>query len=1100
MRKVYILFVLATVVFLSNSGLHPSGNTNAPGDSFCGNCHSGNGGSLDGEISISGLPNTIMPSTTYQLTVTISNPAMNASKAGFQILALNQNNSNTGVFTNNSASSALRVQGSRTYLGHNPAVLFNGSNALTWTTDWTSPAGSSGDIITVYGSSVIANGSGSNSGDRSVFTTTSGSIPGGGSPLSLIVSADAGTLCSGTNDGQATAIPSGGQMPYSYAWDNGETTMQAIALSGGPHSVTVTDGTNTTANGNITISSPAPLIVTNAGQEDVTCFGGQDGFAQINTSGGTPSYTYEWSDGGSGANRFDLFTGIYQVSVTDFNDCLEIISFTIGQPDEIEVIDVITNVSCYGGSNGSIVLNTSGGTGTLLYNWDNGSTNKDQFGLPTGLYNLTITDDNNCSKELQYQVFEPSTPLFIDVVFAINVTCFGDSDGISSLTPSGGTGAYTFDWSDGGTGSDRNDLSAGDYTVTLSDANNCEETTFVNIGTPTAITIDSVMAIPASCQGANDGALEVSSLGGVGNRNYLWSNGSTQSILTNVTSGSYIVTVTDDNNCQEVRSFTLNALNAATLSVDLSINTSCNGSSDGLASVNLTNGVGYTTMWSNGIVGDTVQGLVAGIYTAQASDTSGCISNILTFEINQPDSIKTDSVILNMPFCFGDTTGNLMIFPVGGSGLYAYNWSNGDSLNSIVNLDAGIYSVIITDENLCSAVDTFALSEPAALVIDSTYVLDLLCNGDSSGYVEILASGGTGDLTYNWSNGDSSEIISMVPSGNYIVEILDANQCSLSDSFIVLEPQNLTLSSTVTNESNQGLADGSITLYVSGGTEGYMYLWNTGAITDSIGGLLPSNYIVTVTDTNGCMITKKFTVQSGSCALSAEFTTTDVSCFDGTNGSIILDITDNIGDLTIIISGGQTDILNLTAGIYDITVTDSAMCSFNLSGIEITQPAEISIIVDNINGSDATSNGEISITPSGGVSPYSYVWKDINSNDVSNLEDLAGMPAGIYFLIITDSNGCTFSLDDLEIPMISSVSESVNSIKVYPSPVTTTLFVQSSFIIEKAELFNINGIILRKIEPKTSFFQIDVNSLNFGLYFLKIESMDGSILTKIIVE
>lgn len=1100
MRRVYILFVLATVVFLSNSGLHPSGNTNAPGDSFCGNCHSGNGGSINGDVNISGLPSSIMPSTTYQLTVTVTNPAMNASKAGFQILALNQNNMNSGSFTNNSANSALRTQGSRIYLGHNPAPNFNGNASLTWTTDWTSPVGANGDVITIYGSSVIANGNGSNNGDRSVFTTTSGSISGGSAPLALTVTADAGTSCSDSNDGIATANPSGGQTPYMYSWDNGESSMQATGLSGGNHDVTVTDGSNNSIVGSVFINSPSVVTITNSGKEDVSCYQGQDGVAQFTASGGTSGYTYSWSDGGSGSNRSNLFAGFYQVTATDNNGCTATSSVTINEPNEIIAAEVVSNISCSGQSDGSILINANGGTGQLIYNWSNGSSMQNQFDLPAGPYGVTITDDNNCTAFYNYLITQPS-PINITVDNTTDVSCQNTTDGTASLSGNGGTGTYSYTWSDGGSGANRSDLAAGVIAVTISDANGCEANTTLSIGTPPLILIDSVGATPASCLGAMNGSLEVTSSGGSGDKTYLWSNGSMDSLISDISAGSYTVTVTDAQGCNEQKTLTLGAQNTASLSITNTTNVSCSGGNNGSATLNLTNGTGYEINWSTGQTGESITNLPVGTYTALAADTAGCQSNPITVEITEPSPISNDSLSIVQPLCFGNMNGSLYTNYMGGTGALNYQWSNGQSSSSLQNINAGQYTVTITDQNQCKQLDTFIVLQPPAITVDSTIELDLLCFNDSSGLIEVFASGGTGTLGYQWTTGQSSNTISNLPAGNYALSIEDSNMCLITRQFGITEPLAIAINQTIVNESTQGAEDGSIKLNVTGGTPSYIYLWSNGDTTDSIGGLTPGQYIVTVTDNNGCTQEEAYTISRGDCILSATAATTDVSCSGGMDGSIIIDVSDNLGDVTITVSGGFTDLSSLPAGAYDLTVMDTAGCSFTISDITITEPSALFVNVVDVKASGGT-NGAIDITPAGGIMPYTYSWVNDEGIEVSTSQDLENLPPGNYTLTLTDSNACTFTLGPIEIifDMVAVNDAEDFYLEIYPSPASELLTISADQTISKVELYTSEGRLAVQKHPITKAFNLDISDQTNGFYILKVYNENKAYSKKIFIE
>jgi hypothetical protein len=1021
MKKIYLLFVLASIAFISNSSLHPSGNTGAPGDSFCGNCHTGSGGALNGEVMISGLPATIQPSTTYSITITVTNPALNASRAGFQILALDDSNNNVGTFSNWPTNAELRMQSGRSYLGHKPAQFFNGQNEVTWTADWTSPASGSGNI-TIYGSSVIANGAGGNSGDRAVLTNVSGTFSGGGNPLTLTVTEDKPTSCFDSSDGWATANPSGGTSPYSYLWDTGETSQQAIFLDSGTHSVTVTDAANNTASEQVLINSPTEIIVTIENQSDALCFGDKSGTASISANGGTPNYTYEWSDGGIGAVRDDLFAGSYTVTVRDQNGCEKDQVITIGQPDVLEAFEIIEDVSCSGGMDGSISITPTGGDQNYSYQWSNGSGNQNLTNIPSGSYELTLTDGNNCSETFEYMVDEP-----------------------------------------------------------------------------TSIVIDSITAQPASCGGVSDGSLTVAGSGGTGQLNYIWSNGDITPTANNLSTGSHSVTVTDQNNCSTSRELILGALSNASLLLESTTNNNCFGDSIGTASVTISNGTDYNISWSNGDTGPSITNLPADTFTVIATNPSGCNTNELEVIITQPPAISINQIDLTPPSCFGDMDGTISVMGSGGTGELMYIWSNGTMGTTNDKLVAGTYSIEITDENQCSYIENITLDQPLALSLDSSFVIDLLCYDDNTGEINIMVSGGTGNLNYLWNNGDTTQVITNLPSGEYYITTTDEKGCNRIDTFSVFSPDPLTILAQVENESESGLNDGSIVLIISGGTPGYTITWNTGETTDSLNNLAPGNYTVEIIDANGCITNRTYAVSSADCTINATATPSDASCFGYNDGSISVDVTGNIGDYEIIVNP-PLPIDSLTAGTYAIEVTDTAGCSFIIEELIVNEPQLLVLSIDSISPSDDTNNGSIQITASGGTLPFTYSWTNSDGDEISHEKDLINVGPGTYLLTIIDANGCMLSSDELVVTFISSTMENIDSdIQIFPNPVSSALHIDYSEALELIELITLEGQIVKSIPTQESNISFDISELNEGLYLLKVTTHNARMTQKIYI-
>ncbi|MBK8700093.1 MAG: hypothetical protein IPN29_11415 [Saprospiraceae bacterium] len=320
------LVLVAVLLLIASSSSHPTSNggyTGAPGDGVCAQCHSGTNPALDGEITIDGVPATITAGQLYNVTVTVSNPNLAANRAGFQIVALNNSNTNAGNFTNPSVASSIKTSAGKKYFGHAPAVPFSGNTMLTWTVDWTAPASGSG-LITFYGGSVIANGNSGSSGDRFVITQSSGTLSGSSTPLSVSLTDVTNVSCNGGFDGSATAQPSGGSPNYNYAWNNGETTATASNLPAGLARVTVTDNVGATSTASVNITQPGLIVVNVINTQSPTCFNSGNGSIIVNATGGVGGFFYDWSNGFSGASIGGLSGGTYEVTVTDNNNCTSV--------------------------------------------------------------------------------------------------------------------------------------------------------------------------------------------------------------------------------------------------------------------------------------------------------------------------------------------------------------------------------------------------------------------------------------------------------------------------------------------------------------------------------------------------------------------------------------------------------------------------------------------------------------------------------------------------------------------------------------------------------------------------------------------------------
>ena len=308
------------------------------------------------------------------------------------------------------------------------------------------------------------------------------------------IPASTNILCNGGNNGDATVNANGGTPGYSYSWSPvGGTGTLASGLQAGNYTVTVTDANGCTSTAAVTITEPPLLTFSPNPVTDVACNGGNDGAASVTIAGGSPGYTYAWSpSGGTGANATSLTAGNYTVTATDANGCTVSSTFLISEPTLLSPLASSTDALCSGANNGTASVATNGGTPGYTYSWTpSGGTGANATGLGAGVYQVVVTDANGCTASATAIISEPSV-LVLNVAGTSDVSCFNGADGTGSVTPTGGTANYSYAWSpSGGTGSSANGLSAGSYTVTVTDQNGCTAQVPLTINQPTQLTVQS---------------------------------------------------------------------------------------------------------------------------------------------------------------------------------------------------------------------------------------------------------------------------------------------------------------------------------------------------------------------------------------------------------------------------------------------------------------------------------------------------------------------------------------------------------------------------------------------------------------------------------
>ena len=843
----------------------------------------------------------------------------------------------------------------------------------------------------------------------------------------LLVSASSDTVlcgynvtCSGANNGNATAHPVGGCMPYTYLWSNGQTAQTITGLAAGIYSVTLTDGLGNTATTSITLTEPAPLAVdsltspVNSGGWNVNCANTNSGIINLALSGGADcvDYNYVWT----GPNGFTattenlnfVYAGTYYVTITDVNGCTITDSITLTEPLllEVTIINQI-NVSCSGISDGSATVAVSGGAGGYQYLWSNGETSLTADSLSAGIYFVSVTDNNGCIATTNVTISSPN-PLIANATVSSDyngqdVSCSGDADGIAEVLVSGGTPGYTYLWSTGATDDFATDLTAGTYFVTATDTNGCNTTVSVTLVDPPLLTADVISIITPSCNGAANGSATVQAAGGTPGYFYNWSNTQTGATATGLVAGTYTVTVSDTNGCNVIVTIVINQpqpLEIASSDIDVT-DVSCNGGNNGAIDITPSGGnAPYSYSWNNGETTEDIAGLVAGIYSITLSDSLGCDTTI-SIVVNEPAVLVATISSTTNPSCNGNNNGTATVDVTGGTAPYTYLWVNGQTTATATNLAEGIYDVTVTDANNCTTTTQAVLVNPVTLTVSA----DVTCFGAGNGVVTATPAGGSAPYTYLWSNGQTGAVVANLFAGTYIVTATDANGCSATDTVQVVNPPQLTaIISNTSSVSCAGVANGSATVNVTGGTAPYTYSWSNGQTTQTATGLAFGIHQVTVVDANSCSQTVFADITEPPSLTASVNTILNVTCNNGSNRAGFIDVIGGTAPYTYVWSNGATseDLNGVGAGEYTVQITDASGCDTSLS-LVITQPtAMLANIYNQINvGCAGGATGSASINVSGGIPGYTYVWD--NGQTTATATNLS---AGLHSVTIRDANNC----------------------------------------------------------------------------------------------
>jgi len=707
------------------------------------------------------------------------------------------------------------------------------------------------------------------------------------------------------------------------------------------------------------------------------CFGLSTGSIAMSISGGPAPYVWSWTKSGGGTGNgtgtliSNLATGTYTVNVTAENGtgCGKSFIATINENPQITVSSSKTNLLCNSGASGSINLSVSGGSPAYTYLWTGGATTQNRTGLAADTYNVTITDSKGCTQAAPAITLSQPDAIVITTPTVTSLKCNGNPTGAITLAVNGGTGSYTYAWADGPATQNRANLAAGTYSVTVTDANSCRQTSAgIPVTQPAAFSA-SASADPITSNGGTT-TLTVSKTGGTGPFQYKLNGGDYQAgntFTVTASSSAYLITVKDANDC--IATTTLLVTQPGALSISTVItNVGCPGNSDGKIDMTITGGdAPFAWSWSKSGGGSSsgsgasspasITGLAAGTYTVTVTASAGAGSS-KTFAVTvNANSLLTATATPTHPVCNGALTGSISLSVTGGTPAYEYDWSSGSHDQNLTGLAAGNYSVTVRDNKGCTATVSTTLTQPAVIAITPT-VVPVDCKGNSTGEISLAVSGGTGPYTYAWTDGSAINPRTNLSAGTYTVTVTDSKSCTRTQGFAVTQPDAvLSLSATKVDVACNGNSTGSIDLTPEGGTTAYTYNWGSGVATQDRTDLAAGTYSVTVTDARGCKAELSKTItQAAALSLSAKLT--HEKCPSGAesqNGAIVLTVTGGSGSYTYSWTGpdGFTstskDLSSLKGGTYRVIVTDASV-------VGCTAPAT-DIIIKTLNKNPVRPTG-----------------------------------------------------------------------------------------------------------------------------------------------
>ncbi len=869
-------------------------------------------------------PGTAANSLTSAGSYTVTATAANGCTASSNIIitqnttappAAITNNTGTTVLTCNTTAISVTATGGGTYAWSGGATPGTAANSLTSagsytvTVTGTNGCTASSNIVITQNITPPTAGITNNSG-TSILTCTFTSIS---------LTANGGGTYSWSGGSSTSSTSNNITVPALY-------TLTVTAANG----CTDTEVINITQNVNI----PTATITNNTGTTILTC----NTTSILVTAGGGNTYT--WSGGSTPNNLNNTITtpGSYIVTVTNASGCTDTETITITQ-NITTPIAIITNNTGTSELNCNVSSINATAIGGIFYSWNGGSSvnSANNTFITSGTYTVTVTGANGCTSVqslILTQNIVPPTALITNLTGTSELNCNTSSINLTA------TGGGTYAWSGGSApASSANTVNnPGTYFVTVTGTNGCTDTENIvitqNITMPVAMIQNNTGTNQLDC---NTTSISLTANGG---NVYSWNLGSNtgQSTNTITSAGTYIVTVTALNGCTDSESINISMVIPPTVSANVA-NAQC-GVNGGSINSAISNGSQpYSITWSNTQTTQNISNLAPGAYTITVTDNDNCIataSAIVGISGNINASITQTSLIS----CSGENTGALLAQTSNGNSPVQYIWSNGSMNSSLNNLYANTYTTTITDNWGCTGTSSSTLINPMSMQINPN-IIDISCNGDANGSIQISVSGGNSPYAYNWSNTQNSSNISGLSAGTYSVTVSDNINCSISQSFIIIEPTLLYLDELHTDVKCFGTATGSVTMTATGGTAPYMYTISNG-VTNSTGRIhsnLPAGaYSLFVTDESGCYTQKEILLYEPA-ALETNYISSNPTCRENNNGYI-----------DVIVSGGTAPYLfawndyvidmNLISGLeqgtYTISITDANECEETINAISLT--------------------------------------------------------------------------------------------------------------------------------------------------------------------
>lgn len=644
------------------------------------------------------------------------------------------------------------------------------------------------------------------------------------------------------------------------------------------------------------------------------------------------------------------------------------------------------------------------------------------FGFNTDLStNRSIENVNNCIS-------------FVFITSDYNgqaISCPEALDGSLSINAFGGTEPYNYQWEDGTFGFQRNNLSAGTYSVTVTDFSGCSLSSSISLQDPSPLIITQYIVNPVSCANSSDGVLAAAVTGGAPPYNFEWGNGDDGLTSENLTCGVYPVTVTDANGCSKSAIFGLQCPSVMEVNITATsnfngFNLTCPESEDGAAMATIQNGNSpFSYEWSSGSTDISAENLTAGINSLIVTDNNGC--SVTAFvELTAPVPMELTPNVLSdyegfAVSCIDATDGIALVNVNNGNIPYSFLWENGETGNQATALNAGENTVTVTDATGCivkTSIDLNVYEISIADEIVSDYNGEpISCHDSSDGAIQanvIAGASSPPNVSYVWNTGEEDALLENVSAGTYSLTVTNAFGCTATVETTIQAPipiQGLTIATSDYNGFNisiNGLDDGIAEVAPSGGVPPYIALWENGETDFENESLTAGIQNVYITDANGCITQSSIelnqpTVLEGYADVLSDYNGQDVTCIGNEDGKAIAFGSGAVPPYTYSWSNNiiSDSTEQLPPGTHQVTVTDANGATFSTE-VTLYEPDPIELELQSTAATNP-GDGTVSVVARGGTAPFDFVWNDPQARSGESLDLLE---SGWYRVTATDANGC----------------------------------------------------------------------------------------------